>query len=116
MIRMALFAAAATAALPAWAQTCAELGERYIMYTYKAGNRVGVHVREPERRYMISLGCKYNAAESGIVVDLGFGKLCPGAEARVKGLGCKVSKIEPVKEIKVDPNGAAIVRRAAPKK
>lgn len=116
MIRMALFAVAAAAAAPAWAQTCAELGERYVMYTYKAGNRVGVHVREPERRYMISLGCKYNAAESGVVVDLGFGKLCPGAEARVKGQACKVGKIAAVKEIKVDPDGAAIVRRAAPKK
>jgi len=118
MTRISFAAAIFAVALPAAAQhTCAELGPRYTMYTYKAGDRVAVNSGRSTRSFTIWLDCKYGAENP----DLGFARLCAGDKVKVGTKTCQVSKVESqVGEPKIDPDGRLVARnnghRARPMK
>ena len=105
------------ASSPALAQNCAEVGQNYVMYTYKGGTRAAVQVLgDKERAYMLTLGCKYDHKAGAAGLDLGFGKVCAGSEVRAGGKPCKVEKVEAIKQAKPDDDGVAVRRRAPAKK
>jgi hypothetical protein len=105
------------ASSPAFAQSCAEVGQNYIMYTYKDGARAAVQVLgEKQRAYMLTLGCKYDYKAGVSGLDLGFGKVCAGREVQAGGKPCKVEKVEAIKQVKPDDDGVGVRRRAPAKK
>jgi hypothetical protein len=112
MIRICLSAALFAPAAPAAAQTCADLGQSYTMYTYKEGDRVGVDSGTSPRRFMVWLDCKYAAAAEGVVVDLGFDRICPGARVKAPK-DCKVTKVDSTTEkLEIDLKGKMVMRRS----
>jgi hypothetical protein len=108
--RTCLSVAFLAVALPAAAQhTCAELGPRYTMYTYKSGDRVAVDSGRATRAYMVFLDCKYGADNP----DLGFARLCAGDKVKVGAKTCQVSKVEALTgKPQIDPDGRLVARNS----
>jgi hypothetical protein len=107
--------ACALGTAPARAQSCVELGPRYAMYTYTAGNRVGVENLGSDTHYLIALACKYDAKGGVGGLDLGFGRRCVGADVAAGGKPCRITRIDTVKSLEIDPSGEVVVRRAPAK-
>ncbi len=112
-MRRCLAAALLAPALPAAAQTCADLGQSYTMYTYSSGDRVGVDSGTSPRRFMVSLDCKYDAAADEVGIELGFARVCEGQAVKVQGRSCKVAKVvSQTERLEADPKGKLVQRRS----